>query len=55
MEKAKRPVQIQLEIESFDVLRVYAAARGTTANELISDLARKEAERVRPAVSSLLE
>lgn len=55
MEKAKRPVQIQIEVEVFDVLRVYAASKGTTANELISELARAEAARVRDKVASLLE
>lgn len=45
-ENNKRPVQIQLEREVFDNLRLYAAYCGTTANELIADLARRESERV---------
>lgn len=55
MEKAKRPVQIQLEQENFDVLRIWAASRGVSPNELICDLARKEADRVRDKVAALLE
>lgn len=44
MDEGKRPVQIQLEEEAFRVLKIHAAAMDTTANELIADLARKEAE-----------
>lgn len=50
-----RPVQIQLEEKVFRELKVYAAGRGITANELIAGLARQEAERVRDKVAAILE
>lgn len=53
--EGKRPVQIQLEQEAFEVLRVWAASKSTTPNELISELARKEADRVRDKVARILE
>lgn len=50
-----RPVQIQLEEKVFRELKIYAAGRGITANELIAGLARQEAERVRDKVAAILE
>lgn len=54
MAKATRPVQIRIDEETFTIIRVYAATKGMTANEMIADLARKLAERVRVDVSAVL-
>lgn len=50
-----RPVQIQLEESCWRILKVYAAGKDITANELIASMARDEAERVRDKVAALLD
>lgn len=49
-----RPVQIRIEEDMWRVLKVYAAAKGTTANEVIADMARRKAEEVKAQVAPLL-
>lgn len=53
--KGKRPVQIQIEEEKWKILQVWAASRGTSANEIIAKMAEDKAEKVREKVAPLLD
>lgn len=50
---AKRPMQIQVEEADYLTLKVYAASRDMTANELVAELAGKEAQRLRDEVKAV--
>lgn len=52
--KKDKPVQVQMDVEKWRILQVYAATQGKTANQLVKELAEKKAERVREKVAALL-
>lgn len=49
-----RPVQIWIKPSTFEVLRVWSASKGKTANKLIAEMAERKAEKVRESVETLL-
>lgn len=52
--KSDKPVQIQIDIEKWRILQVYAATQGKTGNQLVKELAEKKADRVSEKVAALL-
>lgn len=52
--KSDKPVQIQIDIEKWRILQVFAATQGKTANQLVKELAEKKADRVSEKVAALL-
>lgn len=55
MKKMMRPMQIRIEEDLYQILKVWAATEDKTPNTLIREMAESKAEEVRDLVADLLE
>lgn len=55
MNKKMRPMQIRIEEDLYQILKVWAATEDKTPNTLIREMAESKAEEVRGLVADLLE